>query len=261
MSKILLVDLSAIYWQAWHASGESEISAARQGTLAGVQRAIDKSAADFVAICCDSPRNARKDLLATYKANRPAKDHAAVGELEAVKARLVADGHLLWTADGFEADDVIATACMCATELSHEVVIATGDKDLLQLVQDGQVSVLNTRDWSDYNAARVVEKFGVSPASIPDYLALVGDSSDGYPGLAGWGPKSSAAVLARFRHLEHIPEDYRDWHVNATSPGRLAQTLIRERERAYLFRTLATLRTDVPLFDDVDQLRANKFQR
>src|SRR5436305_776042 len=100
-----------------------------------------------------------------------------------------------------------------------------------------------------------VARFGVPPASIPDYLALVGDAADGYPGLAGWGAKSAAAVLARFGHLEAIPSDAREWGVNAANPGRLALTLVRERDRAFLFRDLATLRTDIPLFESVDDLR------
>jgi 5'-3' exonuclease len=104
------------------------------------------------------------------------------------------------------------------------------------------------RGWSG-------EKFGISPSSIPDYLALVGDSADGYPGLRGWGAKSSAAVLAKYVHLESIPADWREWHVNAASAGALADTLNRERDRALLFRTLARLRTDLPLFKDVEELR------
>jgi 5'-3' exonuclease len=95
------------------------------------------------------------------------------------------------------------------------------------------------------------------PASIPDYLALVGDAADGYPGLPGWGAKSTAAVLGKFRHLESIPADSREWHVNASNASTLARTLLRERDQALLFRTLATLRTDITLFDDVDQLRWN----
>jgi 5'-3' exonuclease len=102
-----------------------------------------------------------------------------------------------------------------------------------------------------------VRKFGVLPASIPDYLALVGDAADGYPGLEGWGAKSSAAVLAKFGHLESIPSDWREWRVNAASASALAHTLSEHRERALLFRTLATLRTDIHLFDDVDELRWN----
>jgi 5'-3' exonuclease len=100
-----------------------------------------------------------------------------------------------------------------------------------------------------------VAKFGVQPASIPDYLALVGDSADGYPGLPGWGEKSSAAVLARFHHLESIPADWRTWQVNAASPAALSRTLEEQRERALLFRDLATLRTDIPLFGSVEELR------
>ncbi len=100
----------------------------------------------------------------------------------------------------------------------------------------------------------MVAKFGVPPASIPDYLALVGDAADGYPGLRGWGAKSAAAVLARYGHLESIPDDWRTWGVNAASPGTLALTLARDRELALLFRRLATLRDDLPLVDAVDAL-------
>jgi 5'-3' exonuclease len=105
------------------------------------------------------------------------------------------------------------------------------------------------------NEEGVIEKFGVPPASIPDYLALVGDSADGFPGLAGWGAKSAAAVLAKYGHLENIPADWSSWHVNASRPAALAATLARDREKALLFRELATLRTDIPLFNNVDELR------
>ena len=114
---------------------------------------------------------------------------------------------------------------------------------------------LNRRTRATFDESGVIQKFGVPPASIPDYLALVGDSADGYPGLAGWGAKSSAAVLAKFLHIEEIPGDSREWHVNVSGANSLAATLNRERERALLFRTLATLRTDILLFDDVESLR------
>src|SRR4029434_2533189 len=104
----------------------------------------------------------------------------------------------------------------------------------------------------------MVAKFGVCPASIPDYLALVGDAADGYPGLRGWGAKSSAAVLSRFLHLESIPDDSPDWHVNAFNAAALARTLVERRDDAILFRTLATLRTDIQLFDDGEQLRCTE---
>jgi 5'-3' exonuclease len=103
----------------------------------------------------------------------------------------------------------------------------------------------------------VINKFGVAPRSIPDYLALVGDAADGYPGLQGWGAKSSAAVLAKYFHLESIPRDWREWRVNAMNASALADTLFSKYERALLFRKLATLQADIPLFDDVEQLRWN----
>ena len=105
--------------------------------------------------------------------------------------------------------------------------------------------------------AGIVAKFGVPPRSIPDYLALVGDAADGYPGLPGWGAKSTAAVLAKYVHLDAIPDDWRTWGVNAASPGALAATLARERDRALLFRDLATLRSDIALFESVDELHWN----
>lgn len=114
---------------------------------------------------------------------------------------------------------------------------------------------LNRRTRITLDEAGIVQKFGVPPLTIPDYLALVGDSADGYPGLAGWGAKSSSAVLAKFRHLEAIPRDCREWHVNAANAGALASTLSTEWENALLFRKLATLRTDIPLFNHVDELR------
>jgi len=116
---------------------------------------------------------------------------------------------------------------------------------------------LNRRTRTTIDEAGVVQKFGVPPASIPDYLALVGDSADGYPGLQGWGAKSSATVLAKFHHIETIPADSREWGGKVAGASNLAATLSRDREQALLFRTLATLRTDIPLFKDVDELRWN----
>ena len=137
----------------------------------------------------------------------------------------------------------------------ERVIICTPDKDLAQCVSGTRIVQLNRRTRVTLDEAGVVQKFGVSPASIPDYLALVGDAADGYPGLPGWGAKSSAAVLAKFLHLEAIPLDYREWRVNVANAFALADTLCRERDHALLFRRLATLRTDIALFNDVDELR------
>jgi 5'-3' exonuclease len=133
------------------------------------------------------------------------------------------------------------------------VVICTPDKDLAQSVRGTRVVQLNRRTNAVRDEAGVIAKFGVPPAAIPDYLALVGDAADGYPGLPGWGAKSTAAVLARFGRLEAIPDDWRLWRVNAAAS--LAVTLARERDRAFLFRDLATLRTEIPLFGSVEELR------
>jgi 5'-3' exonuclease len=136
-----------------------------------------------------------------------------------------------------------------------QVIICTPDKDLGQCVVGTRVVQLSRRTNVTLDEAGVVQKFGVTPESIPDYLALVGDAADGYPGLRGWGAKSSAAVLAKFLHLESIPADSRDWGVNVASARTLAATLSEQRKQALLFRRLATLRTDIKLFDDVEQLR------
>jgi 5'-3' exonuclease len=121
-------------------------------------------------------------------------------------------------------------------------------------VRGTRVVQLNRRTRVTLDEDAIVKKFGVGPASIPDYLALVGDAADGYPCRPGWGAKSTAAVLAKFGHIEAIPEDWRTWSVNVVSAGSLARTLASERELALLFRRLATLRTDIALFDDVDEL-------
>jgi 5'-3' exonuclease len=172
---------------------------------------------------------------------------------------LSALGVAVWPMVEFEADDALAAAAEAAArdERVDRVIICTPDKDLAQCVRGGRVVQLNRRTRITLDEAGVIHKFGVPPASIPDYLALVGDSADGYPGLAGWGAKSTAAVLAKFGHIESIPADWRDWHVNAASASALAHTLATERDRALLFRTLATLRTDIPLFKNVDELQWN----
>ncbi|MBI1872315.1 MAG: flap endonuclease [Acidobacteria bacterium] len=169
---------------------------------------------------------------------------------------LSALGIATWPMVEFEADDALAAAAAVAAcdPRVDRVIICTPDKDLAQCVRGTRVVQMDRRRRTIRDEAGVVAKFGVPPLSIPDYLALVGDAADGYPGLPGWGPKSTAAVLAKYGHLESIPADGRTWGVNAANPGALALTLARERDRAFLFRDLATLRTDIALFDSVDAL-------
>lgn len=170
---------------------------------------------------------------------------------------LVSAGVVVWPMVEFEADDAIAAAAVAASKNKHvtRVVMCTPDKDLAQCVSGSRIVQLNRRTQITIDEPGVIQKFGVPPESIPDYLALVGDAADGYPGLRGWGAKSSAAVLAKFLHLESIPKNWREWRVNATNAGSLADTLCREWENAILFRRLATLRSEIRLFDDVDELR------
>jgi len=172
---------------------------------------------------------------------------------------LSALGVAVWPMVEYEADDALAAASVAAAESSGvaRVLICTPDKDLAQCVRGTRVVQLIRRTRTIRAEADIVAKFGVRPESIPDYLALVGDDQDGYPGLPGWGAKSTAAVLARYTHLESIPDDWRTWGVNATGAAALSRTLARERERAFLFRDLATLRTDIRLFDEIDELRWN----
>jgi 5'-3' exonuclease len=170
---------------------------------------------------------------------------------------LTALGVVVWAMVEEEADDALAAAARIAGDdpAVQKVLICTPDKDLAQCVRGTRVVQWHRRTNKIVDEAGVVAKFGVRPVSIPDYLALVGDSADGYPGLTGWGAKSAAAVLAKFEHLEAIPDDPSTWHVNAANSGTLARTLARDRKLVMLFRELATLRADLPLFDSVEALR------
>ena len=169
---------------------------------------------------------------------------------------LSAFGFIVWPMIEFEADDALAAAAVraAADPQVDRVIICTPDKDLAQCVRGTRVVQLDWRKRTFRDEAGVVAKFGVTPPSIPDYLALVGDSADGFPGLPGWGAKSAAAVLARYGHLEAIPTDWREWRVNAANAQTLARTLAEHHDLALLFRDLATLRTDIPLFESVDEL-------
>ncbi len=183
-------------------------------------------------------------------------DPDLLAQFHPLEDALRALGVVVWPMVEFEADDALASGAELAARDARveRVVICTPDKDLGQSVRGTRVVQLDRRRNLTRDEAGVVSKFGVPPASIPDYLALVGDAADGYPGLRGWGPKSTAAVLAKFGHLEAIPEDPRAWSVNAANAATLAATFAREREQAFLFRDLATLRSDLPLFQSVDEL-------
>ena len=234
-----------------------EIAAVR-GVLASILGMI-KGGATHVAVATDHViESFRNRLWPGYKTGAGIEPDL-LAQFSLLENALSAAGIVVWPMIEFEADDALAAGAMAAARDARveRVVICTPDKDLAQCVRGSRIVQLNRRTRVMFDEAAVVQKFGVSPGSIPDYLALVGDAADGSPGLPGWGAKSSAAVLARLGHLECIPADWREWHVNATNASALANTLSIERDRALLFRTLATLRTDIELFDDVDQLRWN----
>jgi 5'-3' exonuclease len=232
-----------------------EVAAVR-GVLSSVMGMI-KDGASHVAVATDHViESFRNGLWPGYKTSEGVEPDL-LAQFPLLEEVLSAAGFLVWPMVEFEADDGLAAAASIAARDSRvgRVIICTPDKDLAQCVSGTRIVQLNRRTRVTLDESGIVQKFGVSPSSIPDYLALVGDSADGYPGLQGWGAKSSATVLAKFGHIESIPADFREWGVKVTSASTLAAVLTRDRDRALLFRTLATLRTDIALFDNVDQLR------
>jgi 5'-3' exonuclease len=200
----------------------------------------------------------RNDLWPGYKSSAGIEE-ALLAQFPLLESALSALGVTVWGMVELEADDALATAAAraAAERAVERVVICTPDKDLGQCVSGTRVVQLDRRAERLRDEDGVRERFGVPPASIPDYLALVGDSADGFPGLPGWGAKSAAAVLARYGRIEAIPDDAADWDVAVRGAGRLAAALAAERELAELFRTLATLRTDAAgvLEDGAEELR------
>ena len=232
-----------------------EVGAVR-GVLGSVLGMI-QGGATHVAVATDHViESFRNDLWPGYKTGAGIEPDL-LAQFQLLEDVLTAAGVVVWPMVEFEADDALAAGAALADRDPNvdRVLICTPDKDLAQCVRGSRVVQMDRRSRAVRDEDGVRTKFGVSPASIPDYLALVGDTADGYPGLQGWGAKSTAAVLARYEHIENIPADWRTWGVNAASPSALAATLARERDYALLFRTLATLRTDIPLFDSVEELK------
>jgi 5'-3' exonuclease len=198
----------------------------------------------------------RNDLWAGYKTSAGIEPEL-LAQFHPLEDALRALGVKVWAMVEFEADDALAAAAqLAAAETAVEqVIICTPDKDLSQCVRGTRVVQFDRRKRETRDEAGVIARFGVGPASIPDYLALVGDSADGFPGIAGWGEKASGAVLGRYTHLEKIPRQASQWEVPVRGAARLAAALEENRALALLFRTLATLRRDVPVFASLDELR------
>ena len=232
-----------------------EVAAVR-GVLASILGMI-RGGATHLAVATDHViESFRNDLWAGYKTGEGIEPEL-LAQFPLLEETLSAAGIVVWPMVEFEADDALAAGALAAANDPRvdQVIICTPDKDLAQCVSGTRVVQLNRQTRVIRDEAGVIQKFGIYPASIPDYLALVGDAADGYPGLPGWGAKSAAAVLSKYRRLESIPADWNEWHVNVSKAGALARTLVAERENALLFRTLATLRTDLTVFEDVEQLR------
>jgi 5'-3' exonuclease len=198
----------------------------------------------------------RNELYTGYKTSEGVAP-ALLAQFSLLEEALAAMGVTLWPMIYFEADDALASAAAKAAPDGrvNQVIICTPDKDLGQSVAGTRIVQLDRRRGLVRDEAAVVAKFGVPPRSIPDYLAVVGDSADGFPGVRGWGEKAAAATLSRYPRLEDIPKDWREWHPSIANARRLSTSLTQSWNDALLFRTLATLRLDAPVFDAVEDLR------
>jgi 5'-3' exonuclease len=233
----------------------NEVGAVR-GVL-GSMRALIEAGATHIGVATDHViESFRNQLYLGYKTSEGVPE-PLMAQFPILEQELQAMGVKVWPMVEYEADDALASAAAKAAldNRVRQVFICTPDKDLAQCVAGTRVVQFDRMRRIVRDEAGVVAKFGVSPESIPDFLALVGDSADGFPGLPGWGPKSAALALSRYRHLEDIPTDWRQWDSGIRGAQRLASVLADGMTDALLFRTLATLRRDVPVFESVDELR------
>jgi 5'-3' exonuclease len=201
----------------------------------------------------------RNDLYAGYKTSEGV-DPNLLAQFPLAEEAVAALGAVVWPMVEFEADDALGTAArrFKKNKSVEQILICSPDKDLAQLVEGKKIVCWDRRRDIIIDEAGVVEKYGVKPGSIPDWLALVGDSADGYPGIPGWGAKSASVVLAHYKHMEAIPDDSGKWKVSSISPGRalsLAESLSQRREEALLYKQLATVREDVPLTEKLNDLK------
>jgi 5'-3' exonuclease len=239
---------------ATDANGQ-EIGAAR-GVLTSVLSMIERGATHIGVATDHVVESFRNDLYPGYKTSEGVPQEL-LSQFPILEEALEAMGVMVWPMVAYEADDALASAAGKASQDDNvkQVIICTPDKDLSQCVVGTRVVQLDRRRDILRDEAGVVAKFGVSPQSIPDYLALVGDTADGFPGLSGWGEKAAALTLSQYPHLEDIPKEWRVWHPSIRRARLLSESLINAWNDALLFRTLATLRLDVPVFDSIQDLR------
>jgi 5'-3' exonuclease len=232
-----------------------EIGAVR-GVLTSVLSMIERGATHIGVATDHVVESFRNDLYPGYKTSEGVAPEL-LSQFPVLEEALEAMGVVVWPMIYYEADDALASAAGKAAQDDRvgQVLICTPDKDLSQCVVGTRVVQLDRRRDILRDEAGVVAKFGVKPESIPDYLAVVGDSADGYPGLSGWGVKAAALTLSQYPHLEDIPKDWRKWHPSIRKARLLSESLFNAWSDALLFRTLATLRRDVPVFDTAEVLR------
>ena len=231
-----------------------EIGAVR-GVLGSVFSMIDAGATHLGVATDHVVESFRNELFPDYKTSEGVAPEL-LSQFPILEEALQAMGVLVWPMIEFEADDALAAAAAKAAkdERVEQVLICTPDKDLAQSVVGTRVVQVDRRRNIVRDEAGIVEKFGVKPESIPDYLAVTGDSADGYPGIPGWGAKAASLALSQYGHLENVPKDWHKWHPSIKRARPLAEALFGAWDDALLFRKLATLRLDVPVFDSVDEL-------
>ena len=231
-----------------------EVGAVR-GVLNSVLSMIEGGATHIGVATDHVVESFRNDLYPGYKTSEGVPPEL-LSQFPILEESLQAMGVMVWPMVEVEADDALASAANKAAvdERVEQVLICTPDKDLAQCVRQKCIIQLDRRRNILRDETAILEKFGVYPQSIPDYLAVVGDSADGYPGISGWGEKAAAAVLSKYPHLQDIPKNWQDWDLIKRAQ-KLAESLFTSWDEALLFRTLATLRLDVPVFESVDELQ------
>ncbi len=255
-----LIDGTYELFRHYYAVPAAQDTAGREiGAVRGVLRSLlfmIEQGATHLGVATDHVvESFRNDLYPGYK-TAEGVDPQLLSQFPILEEALDAMGIVVWPMIEFEADDGLASAAAKAAcdGRVRQVIICTPDKDLGQCVTGTRVVQLDRRRNMLRDEAGVIAKFGVPPESIPDYLAVVGDAADGFPGVAGWGEKAASQMLARYGHLENIPKDWRAWNAPVRNPSRLATSLFDSWEDALLFRTLATLRLDATVFGTVDEL-------
>ncbi len=238
-----------------HTNPAGEEVAATLGVLASVVSMFESGVTHLGVATDHVIESFRNDLWPGYKTSAGV-DPRLLAQFPLLEEALTALGVVVWPMVELEADDALAGAAASLSKFPEveRVYICSPDKDLAQCVVKNRVVMLDRRRKTVLDEKGIIERFGVPPASIPDYLALVGDTADGYPGLSGWGEKSASAVLSRYGHLEAIPRDISDWKVSPRRAERLASVLRENLKLAFLFRNLATLRKSEPVIASAGEL-------